>query len=64
MFKPADPTKRRPAWLQSHTKENLIWQIAMIPVIIILSELWDRYQDRKMLEAVDKIMEETPPVAK
>lgn len=46
-FKPADPTRRTPTWLQRNTKENMIWQLAMLPVVLTAMWLWNKWADRR-----------------
>lgn len=53
MFKPADPTKRRPSWLQSRTKENFIWQIAGALLILVGFAAKDWYEDRQFKKNVN-----------
>jgi hypothetical protein len=57
LFKDADPTRRTPVYLQSHTKENMIWQFKLLGVFLVVMTAWDRYneyKDRKALENLNK----------
>lgn len=60
MFKPADPSKRRPAYLQSHTKENAIWQLKLLPLalaLVMAHGWWEDNQDeikRKLKNKIDQ----------
>jgi hypothetical protein len=47
MFKPADHTRRTPAWLQSRTKENVIWQLAMAALLLAGMYAKDYYDEHK-----------------
>lgn len=49
LFRPANPDLRRPAWLQSHTKENIIWQLLMVIPVCAGITAWGEYQDRKYM---------------
>lgn len=54
MFRTADPSRRTPVWLQSHTKENIIWQFAMSVVLFVGMEARDRYIEKKAQKAIDQ----------
>lgn len=47
MFKPANPNSRIPAVLQAHTKENIIFQLALTVVFIGGMTLIDVVQERR-----------------
>lgn len=47
MFRPADRNRRLPAYLQPHTKENIIWQLQLTALIILGGMVWDEYQSRQ-----------------
>ena len=46
MFKPADPTRRIPVYLQAYTKENVIWQLKLTAVFLAGMYVWDYAQMR------------------
>ncbi len=48
MFKSADPSRRTPTWLQSRTKENIIWQLKMTVLVVSAMEAYDWYEERKL----------------
>lgn len=48
MFRPANPSSRRPAWLQNGTKENVIWQLKLAVLYIAGISLKDWYEERKL----------------
>jgi hypothetical protein len=45
MFKPANPDLRRPAYLQAHTKENMIWQLKLSGLLLIGFILADKVSE-------------------
>lgn len=50
MFKPANPNSRIPAVLQAHTKENIIFQLALSAVLLggmIAKDLYEQRQFAK-----------------
>lgn len=47
IFKPADPTRRIPTYLQAYTKENYIWQLKMAVLVIVAMEVKERIEERK-----------------
>lgn len=47
IFKPADPSRRVPTYLQAHTKENFIWQLKMTVLLIVGMQVKDRIEERK-----------------
>lgn len=52
MFKPADPTRRIPTWLQNGTKENVIWQFKMMALVVagaFVKDWYDQRQEEKNL---------------
>lgn len=56
MFKPADPTRRMPSWLQNHTKENFIWQLAMTAVVLggfAVKDKYDEWKFEQKLKSID-----------
>jgi hypothetical protein len=54
LFRPADPTKRRPAWLQNATKENVLAQLAAGVVFLVFLELKDRHEERQLRKKYDR----------
>ena len=55
IFRPANPSKRRPAWLQSHTKENFIAQATLAVITFVGQELYWSYKDRQELKKLEKL---------
>lgn len=55
MFRTPNPNLRRPAYLQSHTKENILFQLMLIPFALAAQVLWDRRQDQKFERAQDNL---------
>lgn len=49
IFKPADPSRRMPVWLQAYTKENFIWQIKLAVVYLV-----GIYAHERVLLEIDK----------
>ena len=47
IFRPANPSKRLPAWLQNGTKENVLAQLGALVVWIVMKESYETYQDKK-----------------
>lgn len=58
MFKPADHSRRTPAWLQKHTKENIIWQFAMVVLLLVGFSTKDWYDERKVRRERDKFAQQ------
>lgn len=59
-FKPADYTRRTPAWLQSHTKENIIWQFAMTVLFVGGMIAKDAYEERELRKERENRIREIP----
>lgn len=55
IFRPADTSKRRPAWLQSHTKENFLAQIGAGVVLLVCMELRDKLEERKLDKKITRL---------
>lgn len=53
IFRPANPDSRMPSWLQAHTKENLIWQIAMAALFVGGMNAYEYYKHRKFLKELE-----------
>lgn len=51
MFRSADPSRKTPAWLQPHTKENILWQFATTVLMVVTMEVWERHNEKKALKA-------------
>lgn len=46
MFKHADPSRRTPTYLQANTKENVVWQLKLLPVLLLGIFARDWWEDR------------------
>lgn len=55
IFRPADPSKRRPAYLQSHTKENFFAQLAAAVVLYFAQEAYWTHKERQERKELDKL---------
>lgn len=40
MFRPADPSRRIPVYLQAYTKENFIWQLKLTGLLFAGTYAW------------------------
>lgn len=47
-FKPANPDSRLPSFLQAHTKENIIFQLSAMVILMLAMGLKDEYDMRQM----------------
>lgn len=53
-FRPADPARRIPVYLQNKTKENFIWQLKLTGVMFIALWFWSKYEERELQRLVAK----------
>lgn len=51
MFRTADPTRRIPTYLQTNTKENIIWQLKLTALILLGFTVWDKLEMDGHVEA-------------
>ena len=47
MFKPADPTRRTPVWLQNGTRENIVWQLKVTGLVLLYFWAKDKLDERR-----------------
>ena len=54
MFKPANHSSRIPAVLQSHTKENIIFQLTLVGVMIAGMWVKDAVETRREMKQLEQ----------
>lgn len=49
MFRPADPTRRLPVYLQAYTKENAIWQFKLIAAYFLAYTVYEYMNEKRTM---------------
>lgn len=59
-WKPVNPDRRLPGYLQAHTKENLVWQLKLTAVFLVVMIAVDKIQEKRRLKRLLANMKTTP----